>query len=82
MSRTMKYFLTYLGKTVGAIIGVGVYTFSVGYVLTDILGFSRDLSAFLMFGVPLCIFGVYMMWDIAKAKVNFENQELIRKIKD
>ena len=82
MSRTFKYFLQSLGKTIVAIVALVVYMYSGTYVLSNYAGLDQDMSYFLVCIVPMFGFGISLLWDSAKHKAKMENLDLIRKIRD
>jgi hypothetical protein len=82
MSRTFKYFLQSLGKTIVAIAALAAYMYGGTYVLINYAGLDQDISYFLVFVVPMFGFGISLLWDSAKHKAKMENLELIRKIRD
>ena len=82
MSRTLKYFLKNLAKLALVCSAMFAYLYVATALITGFFDIEYGNAVFVSFALFASVFMIEMLWSNAKHRVQMENMDLIRKIKD
>ncbi len=84
MNRVWKKFFIKVGTIIAIIVGILGYILVLAGLIT-LFGVNPRFASFLIFGVgfgvPMLVFFLYTTYKDAKYEVEYENKELLKKIK-